>query len=150
MNCPDTLPHVSSEGFEEAASLHGVDHADLESFCDRYGHGECYALAVALADRHGWTLRMFVDSDDDPIHVAALTPDGILVDAYGAFSDAKVMVSRWPEMEKATWRDTNREEIDDIWDMSEEDLEDAVAMLDEPWMSLVVQSIPAGAPRVSP
>ena len=150
MDTSATLPHVEPFGFTDSAALHGVDPNDLESFCDRYGHGECYALGVALAERNGWVLRLLLDGEDCPVHVAALTPDGILVDAYGAFRDARDISGRWPEVSDPRWRDTDREEIDELWVLGEEDLEDAMAMLDEPWMTLVVRALPGNRTGLSP
>ena len=136
----DDVPHVRPFGCREAAERHGIDAGDLESICDRYGHGDCYALTVAMHDRHGWDLRILQDRNGDSVHAVAVTPDGIHVDAYGAFVDAADILERWPDLD-LSWRESDREEVSDIGMVDDEALLDAQAALDEPWPSLVAGAL---------
>ena len=63
--------------------------ADIESICDRYGHGDCWYFALAQHELTGWPLIQ-LQADGAPVHAGVRAPDGRIWDAYGLDTDSLV------------------------------------------------------------
>lgn len=133
------LPRIEPMGSADAARDYGLHPGDLESICERFGHTDCFLLAIAIHERTGWPLKALLEDGRDWVHVAAVAPSGALVDAYGIFPDPEDVVERYLTV-GPKWIDVTVEDVENVYCWPDDDPEDAHAVLDEPWMAMVLSA----------
>jgi len=98
--------------------------SDIESICDRYGHGDCWYFALAQHQLTGWPLLQ-LQGDGAPVHAAVRAPDGRIWDAYGLVSSDLVIDRYRASMEPDTefqWASLSEEMIYFLSSPEEDDI----------------------------
>lgn len=63
---------------------------------ERYGNGECWALAQAIADITGWPMTLWSLDDGTTGHVMVRHPEGTYIDVSGTTTEAE-MLAEWQQ-----------------------------------------------------